>query len=128
MFTHPQIKQSFSTQISYFLLRSKSFQALKIKEQAVSQLRTFHDVSSRQEVNLQSLTCPEEFIQDQGIRFQSSKQPFIPGTVKHTRCSVVLRGGSGHPLVWLGILTLPPGTAPGSPQLRSQTVPRIQTP
>lgn len=71
----PTLKSNrlFSTQVSSFLLRSKSFQALKIKGQAVSQLRTFHDVLSGQEVNVQSLTCPEGFIQERGSRSRSSK-------------------------------------------------------
>ena len=67
----------FSTQISYFL-RSKSFQALKIKGWAVLQPKTFHDKLLGREVNLQSFTCRMEF-RLEGIRARAARLPAPDG-------------------------------------------------
>lgn len=84
----------FSTEISYFL-RSKSFQALKIKGWAVLQPQTFHDELLGQEVNLQSFTC--------GLEFR------LEGIQKAARLPAANREGEGHP------------TAPLFPQLEVST-------
>lgn len=48
-----------------FPLRPKTSQALKIKGQAVSHLRSFHTLL-RQEGDLQSLVCPKRFVPERG--------------------------------------------------------------
>ena len=99
----------FSTQISYFL-RSKSFQALKIKEWAVLQPKTFHDKLLGREVNLQSFTCRMEFIQARGDSSESST-PSCPRCWGAPHCSVVPTGRReltlGHQLYLLRSWTVP---------------------
>lgn len=64
MFNHPNLIVFFSPN-NLFPLRPETSQALKIKGQAVSHLRSFHTLL-RQEGNLQSSLYPKTFVLERG--------------------------------------------------------------